>query len=97
MYKRFEEKVIDKMSKNVAEIEDFPSKGELKVGKDADIAIFRDIFNYRCQKGHGKCDYSIYEGVLGAGEFVHTLVRGEFVLKDKKIIPHQGKEIICGE
>ena len=97
MYKRFEEKVIDKMSKNVAMIEDFPAKGELKVGKDADIAVFKDIFNYREQKGHGKCDYSIYEGVLGSGEFIHTLVRGEFVLKDRKIIPHEGKEIICGE
>ncbi|MCR5332885.1 MAG: amidohydrolase family protein [Bacilli bacterium] len=97
MYKRFEEKVIDKMSKNVAMIEDFLTKGELKVGKDADIAVFKDIFNYREQKGHGRCDYSIYEGVLGSGEFIHTLVRGEFVLKDRKIIPHKGKEIICGE
>lgn len=96
MYKRFEEKIIDKMNKNVALIEDFPNKGTLEVGKDADIAVFNYIDNYRCQKGHGKCDYSIYEGVLGAGEFVHTLVRGKFVLKDRKIIPHKGKEIICG-
>lgn len=97
MYKRFEERVIDKMSKNVARIENFPHKGELKEGMDADIAVFKDIFNYRCQKGHGKCDYSIYEGVLGCGEFMHTLVRGEFVLKNRQIIPHKGKEVICGE
>lgn len=97
MYKRFEEKIIDKMNKNVALLEDFPSKGILEVGKDADIAIFKEIDNYRCQKGHGRCDYSIYEGVLGSGEFIHTLVRGKFVLKDRKIIPHKGKEIICGE
>ena len=97
MFRRFDEKVIDKMSKNVAMVEDFPTKGELKVGKDADIAVFKIIDNYRCKPGHGKCDYSIYEGVLGSGEFIHTLVRGEFVLKNREIIPHKGKEIICGE
>lgn len=97
MFRRFDEKVIDKMSKNVAKIEDFPTKGELKVGKDADIAVFKIIDNYRCKPGHGKCDYSIYEGVLGSGEFIHTIVRGEFVLKNREIIPHKGKEIICGE
>ena len=97
MFRRFDEKVIDKMSKNVAEAEDFPTKGELKVGKDADIAVFKIIDNYRCQKGHGKCDYSIYEGVLGSGEFIHTLVRGQFVLRNREIQKHEGKEIICGD
>lgn len=97
MYRRFDEKVIDKMSKNVAKLEDFPNKGSIEVDKDADISIFKVIDNYRIHENHGKCDYSIYDEVLASGEFVHTLVRGEFVLKDRKIIPHQGKEIICGE
>lgn len=97
MYRRFEERVIDKMSKNVARIEDFPTKGELKEGKDADIAIFKEDQNYRIKDGHGKCDYTIYKDVLASGEFVHTLVRGKFVLKNREIIPHKGKEIICGE
>lgn len=97
MYRRFDEKVIDKMSKNVTKLEDFPNKGSIEVDKDADISIFKVIDNYRIHENHGKCDYSIYDEVLASGEFVHTLVRGEFVLKDRKIIPHQGKEIICGE
>ena len=97
MYKRFGDEIIDKMSKNTGILENFPSKGELEVGKDADIAIFEEIPDFFEKENHGTCDYSIYDGVLGAGEFKHVLVRGAFVLKDRKIIPHVGKEIICGE
>ncbi len=97
MYRRFGDKVIAKMSENVAKIEDFPTKGSLKVGLDADISIFKEDDNYFINNtNHGKCDYSIYEGILADGEFIHTLVRGEFVLKNREIVPHKGKEIICG-
>ena len=53
--------------------------------------------DYFEKENHGTCDYSIYDGVIGAGEFKYVLVRGKYVLKDRKIVPHQGKEIICGE
>ena len=97
MYRRFGDEIIDKMSKNTGILQDFPSKGELEVGKDADISIFQEIPDYFEKENHGTCDYSIYDGVIGAGEFKHVLVRGKFVLKDRKIVPHEGKEIICGE
>jgi len=97
MYKRFGDGIIEKMSKNTGILQDFPSKGELEVGKDADISIFQEISDYFEKENHGTCDYSIYDGVLGSGEFKHVLVRGKFVLKDRKVIPHCGKEIICGE
>ena len=97
LYKRFGDEIIDKMSKNTGILQDFPSKGELEVGKDADISLFKEMPDYFEKENHGTCDYSIYDGVLGAGEFLHVLVRGEFVLKDRKIIPHVGKEIKCGE
>ena len=97
MYKRFGDEIIDKMSKNTGILQNFPSKGELEVGKDADISIFEEIPDFFEKENHGTCDYSIYDGVLGAGEFKHVLVRGQFVLKDRKIVPHVGKEIICGE
>lgn len=96
MYKRFGDPIIEKMSKNTAILQDFPTKGELSVGKDADISIFKEIPDYFEKENHGTCDYSIYDGILGAGEFQHVLVRGKFVLKDRKLIPHVGKEIICG-
>ena len=97
MYRRFGDEIIEKMSKNTGILQDFPTKGELEVGKDADISIFQEINDYFEKENHGTCDYSIYDGVLGAGEFKHVLVRGEFVLKNRVVVPHSGKEIICGE
>ena len=97
MYRRFGEKVIDKMSKNVAQIEGFKDKGELKVGFDADISVFKEDEDYLIKESHGKCDYTIYKNILASGEFVHTLVRGEFVLRNRMIMPHIGKEIKCLE
>ena len=96
MYKRFGDEIIEKMSKNTGILQDFPTKGELEVGKDADISIFREMPDYFEKDNHGTCDYSIYDGVLGSGEFMHVLVRGKYVLKDREIVPHSGKEIICG-
>ena len=96
MYKRFGDEIIEKMSKNTGVLQDFPTKGELEVGKDADISIFIEIPDFMEIENHGTCDYSIYDGVLGSGEFMHVLVRGKYVLKDRKIVPHSGKEIICG-
>ena len=97
MYRRFGDEIIDKMSKNTGILQDFPSKGTLEVGKDADISIFKELSDYFEKENHGTCDYSIYDGVIGSGEFKHVLVRGKFVLRDRKIVPHEGKEIICGE
>ena len=96
MYRRFGDEIIEKMSKNTGILQDFPTKGEVEVGKDADISIFEEIPDYLEKENHGTCDYSIYDGVIGAGEFKHVLVRGQYVLKDRKIVPHVGKEIICG-
>ena len=97
MYRRFGDEIIEKMSKNTGILQDFPTKGELEVGKDADISIFQEINDYFEKENHGTCDYSIYDGVLGAGVFKHVLVRGKFVLKNRLVVPHSGKEIICGE
>ena len=96
MYRRFGDEIIEKMSKTTGILEDFPTKGELEVGKDADISVFEEMPDYIEKENHGTCDYSIYDGILGSGEFKHVLVRGKFVLKDRKIVPHVGKEIICG-
>ena len=96
MYKRFGDEIIEKMSKNTGILQDFPTKGELEVGKDADISIFEEIPDYLEKENHGTCDYSIYDGILGSGEFKHVLIRGSYVLRNRKIVPHVGKEIICG-
>lgn len=97
MYRRFGDEIIDKMSINSAKLQDFPTKGELKVGMDADIGVFKDNDELRVNENHGKCDYSIYDGLYTAGEFVHVLRRGQFILKDRKVIDTKGKLLNCGE
>lgn len=97
MYRRFGDEIIDKMSFNSAKVQDFPTKGEIKVGFDADLSIFQEKPDYFENENHGKCDYSIYEGILGAGEFETVLVRGKYVLKNREIVAHEGKNLNCGE
>ena len=97
MYRRFGDEIIDKMSFNSAKVQDFPSKGDIKVGMDADITIFQEKPDYFEKENHGTCDYSICDGILGAGEFETVLVRGKYVLKDREIIAHVGKNLNCGE
>ena len=97
MYRRFGDKIIDKMSINNAKVQDFPTKGEIKVGMDADLGLFKEDDQMKVSENHGKCDYSIYEGLYTSGQFVHVLRRGKFVLKDRKIIESNGKLINCGE
>ena len=97
LYRRFGDEIIDKMSINNAKLQDFPTKGEIKVGMDADLALFKEDDQLRVFENHGKCDYSIYEGLYCAGQFEHVLRRGKFILKDRKIVNSKGKLLNCGE
>ena len=94
MYKMFGDKVIDKMSKNVAIIERFEGKTGIKVGNFADLVILRGE-TYSIGKPHGKVDYSVYEGVKVNVRVESTLIRGRFVLKDGKFIKNKGVMINC--
>ena len=97
MYRRFGEEIIDKISINSAKLQDFPTKGEIKVGLDADLGLFKYDDQKLIKENHGKCDYSIYDGLYSAGEFIDVLRRGQFILKDRKIIDSKGKLLNCGE
>ena len=72
-------------------------KGEIKVGLDADIALFLDNDEMRINENHGRCDYSIYEGLYSAGQFISVIRRGKFVLKNRTLIESVGKLINCGD
>ena len=97
MYRRFGDEIIDKMSLNNAKLQDFPTKGKIEVGMDADLGFFKEDDQMRIKENHGKCDYSIYEGLYSAGEFIHVLRRGEFILKNRKVNDLKGKLLNCGE
>ena len=95
MHNLFGDRIINKMSKNVAKLNGFSKKGSIKAGKDADLVFIKEVGEYPIGKPHGKCDYSVYEGMLVKEKIVHTMLRGEFILKDGKFLGGQGKLINC--
>ena len=78
-------KVIDLMTANPAKIFKLKNKGELKIGKDADIVI---LSKEECifKKTHGKSQYSLY-GNMKLNYFIDSvIIRGNFIIKNKENI-----------
>lgn len=62
------------------------SKGEIRVGKDADFAIMDLDWERTIDKSlFGHCDFSIYEGMTFKGWPRYTMIRGQIVQKDGEI------------
>ena len=95
MHKLFGDQIIDKMTKNIADLEGFSQKGRIIEGKDADLAFIKEVDEYPIGKPHGKCDYSIYEGIKVKEKIVHTMLRGQFILKDEVFLGGKGELINC--
>ena len=95
MHKLFGDQIIDKMTKNVADLNGFSKKGRIEVGKDADLAFIKDVEGYEIGKPHGTCDYSVYEGIKVKEKIVHTMLRGKFILKDEVFLGGKGELINC--
>lgn len=73
----------------------FPKKGTIAVGSDADIVIFDPNVErtISAETHHMAVDYNAFEGMKVYGEPVSVLVRGEFVIRNKKFVgsPGSGK------
>ena len=95
LHNKFGDEIIDKMTKNIADLEGFSQKGRILVGKDADLAFMKEVDEYPIGKPHGKCDYSIYEGIKVKEKIVHTMLRGEFILKDEVFLGGKGQLLNC--
>lgn len=95
LHKQFGDEIIDKMTKNIADLEGFSQKGRISVGKDADLAFIKEVEEYPIGKPHGTCDYSVYEGIKVKEKIVHTMLRGEFILKDEQFLGGCGELIYC--
>ena len=94
MHKLLGDKVINKMSVNIAEIEKIPCRNGIKVGNFANFAIIKNVENV-IGKPHGFADYSIYEGMKVDQKIVATILRGKFILKDDKFMEKEGQLINC--
>jgi|SRR5258708_28873080 N-acyl-D-aspartate/D-glutamate deacylase len=70
----------------------YPRKGTIVIGSDADIAIWdpaREVTMSQDILHHGP-DYTPYEGFRVTGWPVTTLVRGEVVVADGKLVGRKG-------
>ena len=63
-------------------------KGRIAVGLDADLAIVDLDRDYLCRREdvRSSAGYSIYEGRRFKGPVVHTLVRGQFAVRDGVLV-----------
>ena len=95
MHKLFGDKIIEKMSANVADLEGFSKKGRIRLGNDADLVFIKDVPEYPIGKPHGTCDYSIYEGIKVKEKIVHTMLRGKFILRNETFLGGKGELLNC--
>ena len=94
MYKLFGDSIIEKMSSNIAKIERFAGKSEIKVGNYADLVIVSGV-SQTIGKPHGKVDYSVYENINVNATIDATILRGEFIMRNGKFFEHKGELINC--
>ena len=88
------DKVINKMSKNVAEIEHLGERNGIKIGNFANLVVLEDKDN-NITKPHGYADYSIYEGMRVDQKIISTILRGKFVVKNGEFIETKGQLVNC--
>ncbi len=75
------EKMVEVTSTNVARMFGIKNKGEIAVGKDADIVVFdpKQKFTISCKKLHMNVDYNPYEGMEVTGMPYMVFSRGKKV------------------
>lgn len=75
------------MSKNIADFFGFKSKGEIKIGKDADLVVIDVDKKWAVKKQDlfTKCKWSAYEGEKLTARPLLTLLKGKVIYKDGKI------------
>lgn len=85
---------VDAVSTSSAKIFNmYPQKGTIAVGSDADIVLF-DPTQKRtisASSHHMNVDYNAFEGKEITGEPLSVMVRGEWVVKDRKFVGELGR------
>lgn len=80
-------RIVELTSSNAARIYNMPMKGEIAVGKDADLLVVdpdhERTVDYAVSESYS--DYSPYQGMTLKGWPVRTLVRGRTVMRDGHI------------
>ena len=86
MYHLFGKEIIDKFTINPAKIHElFPKKGVIQVSSDADFVIFDSSKTLFIDSWHTRSDYSPYENMITNGLIESVILRGEFVVRNRKL------------
>lgn len=85
-------RAVELCSTNVAKIFGCTEKGELSVGKDADIVIYdKDIdFTISIDKMHTDCDHTIWQGKKLKGYPIKTYLRGNLIYDKGEFVGEAG-------
>ena len=87
MYHLFGDEIIDKFTLNPAKIHKlFPKKGIIQVESDADFVIFDPKKVLYIDSGHSQSDNNPYENMITTGMVESTILRGEFLVEDRKFV-----------
>lgn len=98
MYSIFGDKIIDKMTKNVAIAHKlYPRKGVIQVQSDADLFIYH-LEDRKLNHLRGNTDYSIYKDMTVRGHVTSTISNGKFILKNGEFLGGTGQLLNkCGD
>jgi len=87
------ERAVEVTSTNTAKAWNlYPKKGTIRVGADADLAVvdLEETKTVTPELLEGGADYSIYEGMSVTGWPTETVVRGEVVYEDGRVVGEKG-------
>ncbi len=97
MHHHFGDQIIEKMTRRVAQLHQIKDKGQIEVGYDADILLMLRKNDYPIKETHTASDYDLYLGLKGSGLITDTMIRGQWVVKNRQQIKHIGQCIErCG-
>ena len=88
-----ENELVDRLCTQPSEIFGLhPAKGTLAPGSDADLVVFDPDLRERVDPRmlHGYADYSPYDGWEVTGWPVSTMVRGQWVVRDRELVGSRG-------
>jgi dihydropyrimidinase len=70
----------------------FPRKGTIAVGSDADLVIFdpNEQWTIRAAEGHGRIDYSMFEGRQITGRVKKVFLRGQLIVDGAEWLGKEG-------
>ena len=98
MYHLFGDEIIDKFTINPAKIHGlYPKKGIIRVGSDADFVIFDPDKTLYIDSGQSQADYTPYENMIVSGMVESTILRGEFIVRKRKLVGSMNGQFIWRE